>query len=140
MTYNDPSPYLLGINTTYPRSRTLTYRMSPALQVLALSLNGANYNNALDGKPLFVTTFDTIKGETTQITGNVSTKPTQQAIVEGSQYAWESTAISASLLWRTTSDDDDVEGFSGAVLCLGRPSDQNVRAVVSQNFVTLVKK
>ncbi|KAM5438140.1 hypothetical protein McanMca71_000441 [Microsporum canis] len=120
MTYNNPSPYLLGINTTYPRSRTLTYRMFPALQVLALSLDGTDYNNALDGK--------------------VATKPTQQAIVEGSQYAWESTAISASLLWRTTSDDDDVEGFSGAVLCLGRPSDQNVKAVVSQNFVTLVKK
>ena len=68
-------------------------------------------------------------------------KEVQRVVVAGTEYLWDRIAFSqtASLLWRTEQISDAAESFSGSVLCLGRPTDQVVKAVLFQNFETLVK-
>ncbi|KAM5467843.1 hypothetical protein MferCBS49748_003823 [Microsporum ferrugineum] len=99
----------------------------------------ANYVDALDGQPVFTTRFDVGRNRREQQTGTVSNSVTKEAIIEGSEYTWVSSAITASLLWRTRPDDFTLIGFSGSVLCLGRPSDETIKAVVFQNYCTQIK-
>jgi hypothetical protein len=61
----------------------------------------------------------------------------QEDLSVAGQYTWdrESSRVSRSLLWRTAqSDDQSVIGASGSVLCMGKPQDEEVSAVVFQNF------
>lgn len=60
----------------------------------------------------------------------------QAAIAAGSDYSWTRQAVAqnTALLWRTSYDGDSLQGFSGNVLCLGKPTDPTVQAVVFQNF------
>jgi hypothetical protein len=99
----------------------------------------ADYEDALDGNSVFVTKFDVWINKERREFGNTSSKPTQAAIVEGSEYLWLSTAVNASLLWRTHEDYRTVKGFSGSVLCLGHPSDKTVKAIVFQNYELPIK-
>ncbi|KAM5449053.1 hypothetical protein McanCB49686_006865 [Microsporum canis] len=99
----------------------------------------ANYVDALDGQPVFTTRFDVGRNRREQQTGTVSNNVTKEAIIEGSEYTWVSSAITASLLWRTRPDDLTLMGFSGSVLCLGRPTDETIKAVVFQNYCTQIK-
>ena len=48
-----------------------------------------------------------------------------KATVLGSQYLWDRQAWSrsASLIWRTVETSSPATGWSGSVLCLGKPSD-----------------
>ena len=71
------------------------------------------------------------------VTGTFSTRRlAQEAIAHGAQYSWDTKARTpnTALLWRTLHDSDTVQGTSGSVLCLGRPSDPYARAVLFQNF------
>jgi hypothetical protein len=65
----------------------------------------------------------------------------QNAVVMGTQYTWNREAfhVNASILWRTNHDHDRATGFSGSVLCLGKPTDKVAKAVVFQNFESPVK-
>lgn len=101
----------------------------------------ADYIDALEGKPVFTTTSDVSINQERRVEGQIATNSTKQAMIEGAEYVWESSAITASLLWRTIGKDNQpVDKFSGPVLCLGRPTDENVKAVVFQNYVTPVKE
>ena len=99
----------------------------------------ADYEDALDGSAVFVTKFDVWINKEKREYGNISNKRSQEAIVEGAEYLWQSTAVSASLLWRTNEDYRNVQGFSGSVLCLGHPSDKTVKAIVFQNYEMPIK-
>lgn len=75
----------------------------------------ATYSSVLDGGPLFVMRMNCVTG------------------------TWRSFSQNASLLWRTNYDHDRADGFSGSVLCLGRPTDKNVTAVLFQNFESPIR-
>jgi hypothetical protein len=101
----------------------------------------ASYRDALDGYPVFASMsycVDTDIRRTDQ--GMIATEATKAAVVQGAEYFWVSRAVSASLLWRTEWDNVPLLGFSGSVLCLGRPSDAKVSAVVFQNYQTPIKR
>lgn len=96
----------------------------------------ADYTEALDGKPVFVTTFN-VSTSKTQV--HSRTASIQQAVVEGTEYFWGAQGrISASLFWRTDQDYDHAEspGNTGSVLCLGKPGDENISIVAFQNYET----
>jgi hypothetical protein len=100
----------------------------------------AEYEQALDGQPVFVTRLNAGINKDQQEDGTISTMETKQAIIEGAEYFWWSSAVSASLIWRTREDYRDVREFSGCVLCLGRPADKSVKAVVFQNYEFPIKR
>lgn len=100
----------------------------------------ADYENALDGQPVFMTRFDVCINRVREEQGRIATESTKVALVQGAEYWWLSRAISASLLWRTKEDYRPVSGFSGSVLCLGRPGDAEVDAVVFQNYQTPMRR
>jgi len=61
----------------------------------------------------------------------------QEDLSVAGRYTWEREAwrVGRTLLWRTAqSDDQSVIGTSGSVLCMGKPQDEEVSAVVFQNF------
>jgi hypothetical protein len=69
--------------------------------------------------------------------GTVIPVDVQEDLAESAQYIWDrdSRTVGRSLLWRTQDGDDvSVGGASGSVLCLGKPTDSEVQAVVFQNF------
>lgn len=100
----------------------------------------ANYKDALDGKPVFVARFRVWVNSAVKEYGVTSTEATKQALVEGTEYLWIERAVSASFLWRTIDGDRrSIGGFSGSVLCLGRPTDTSVKAVVFQNYETPIR-
>ncbi|GBF66033.1 hypothetical protein TMEN_8751 [Trichophyton mentagrophytes] len=143
-TYDNPSPlYPYPAGYTHDLSlftdSNLPRITSPA--GVGMVTGWADYIDALEGKPVFATTFDVWINKERQVEGQIDTNSTKQAMIEGAEYMWESSAITASLLWRTVGKDNQSVGkFSGSVLCLGRPTDENVKAVVFQNYVTPVKE
>ncbi|KAK1761794.1 hypothetical protein QBC33DRAFT_553309 [Phialemonium atrogriseum] len=111
----------------------------------------ADMRKVLDGGPLFLTAqllhlgphatnksvFGTVTGEEAQ---EAILTEADDAMAEGHQYFFdrETLDVSVALLWRVVPKDQTrnmtVSGFSGSVLCLGRPSDRTAKAVVFQNF------
>lgn len=124
----------------------------------------ARVTEALEGKPLFITSTvayserDTIHGEVLdEGTRNLLQNHTKEVAAEGTQYSWDRDTLSQSvaLLWRVVPDpktvaaattksskqdldnyDRSVTGHSGSVVCLGKPTDKTVKALVFQNFQT----
>jgi hypothetical protein len=127
VTYDEPSP-ILRYPTGYRHDLSLVTgsnlpnARSPA--TVPKITRWADYDEALDGKPAFVMRLD-----------GASRNSVQPALVEGTAYFWDAGGrVSASLFWRTPDDFDDVSETSGAVLCLGRPGDEEAKAVVFQNY------
>lgn len=97
-----------------------------------------NYCDALDGKFAFAMALNARTQVSTRETRRDEFGILQKAIVEGTEYLWDRKAHSQSvaLLWRAMHDGTDMEGLSGSVLCLGRPTDAHCRAVVFKHFET----
>lgn len=101
------------------------------------SVNGwAQYEDALDGQPVFTCLFNAWIDKLKILEGNVAARVTQQAVVVGSEYLWlkKSHSQSASILWRTEIDWTSSRGWSGSALCIGKPTDLIAKALVFQNF------
>ncbi|KAK2785042.1 hypothetical protein FQN52_008764 [Onygenales sp. PD_12] len=141
--YDDPSPTL-----PYPAGyrHDLCLSTGPNLPHISsppgvgMVTEWAEYEDALDGMPVFVTRFDAWINKSHHEHGRTSTDVTKRASVEGTEYLWLDQAVTASLLWRTDEDWRDAQGCSGSVLCLGRPTDPNIKAVVFQNYQTPINK
>ena len=71
----------------------------------------AEYTDFLDGKPLYMTSMH-IESRKPTITGRTVKNTARIAIGEGVQYMWNRDAVkqSASLLWRTEYDYENVTG------------------------------
>lgn len=125
-TYDEPSS-ILSYPYGYQHDLSLLTSSSsniPSSQNLGGSgITGwANYEEALDGKPVFVRQLDDIASSV-------------RALIEGTAYFWDkSDRVSASLFWRTEEDFDCASKNSTAVLCLGKLTDRNDRAVVFQSY------
>ncbi|KAJ5666055.1 uncharacterized protein N7477_008503 [Penicillium maclennaniae] len=96
----------------------------------------ASYSAALAGSDVYVTRMNTVVGRWLLLEGTVDPNAIRNATVIGTQYLWDRTAYSqtASLLWKTKEPFSPADGWSGSVLCLGRPTDESSLAVVFQNF------
>ena len=96
----------------------------------------AAYEDALDGQPLFCCLFHFGDKAAEILEGGIASRETQEALVIGSEYIWEKKAVtqSASILWRTNQDYTTASGWSGSTLCVGKPSDKQVKALLFQNF------
>jgi hypothetical protein len=99
------------------------------------------YSDVLDGGAVFVTRIKMCTGAWRQLEGTGLSREAQRAVIAGAEYVWDKTTCSqtASLLWRTENVSDSARSFSGSVLCLGKPTDRVVKAVLFQNFETPVK-
>jgi hypothetical protein len=96
----------------------------------------ASYSAALAGSDVYVTRMNTVVGKWLILEGTVDPNAIRNATVLGTQYLWDRTAYlqTASLLWKTKEPFSPADGWSGSVLCLGRPTDKSSRAIVFQNF------
>ncbi|KAJ9485749.1 hypothetical protein VN97_g7602 [Penicillium thymicola] len=96
----------------------------------------ASYSAALAGSDVYVVRMDTLVGKWILLQGTIDPNAIRDATVIGTEYLWDRTARSqtASLLWTTTEPFTPTIGWSGSVLCLGRPTDQSSKAIVFQNF------
>jgi hypothetical protein len=154
MTYDPhPLPTLLPFPSGFTHDLSLlpfpsgfTYDLSPItdenLPTLTNSPNTpsivgwGSYKAVLDGGPVFMTRLNVTTGRWRQSAGQGVSIATQLAIAAGCDYSWTRRAVSqkTALLWRTAYDADCVMGYSGSVLCLGKPTDATAQAVVFQNF------
>ncbi|KAJ5997397.1 hypothetical protein N7522_009057 [Penicillium canescens] len=96
----------------------------------------ASYSAALAGSDVYVTRMNTVVGKWLLLEGTVDPNAIRNATVIGTQYLWDRSAYSqtVSLLWKTKEPFTPADGWSGSVLCLGRPTDESSQAVVFQNF------
>lgn len=96
----------------------------------------AQYEDALDGQPVFTCLFNAWIDKLKILEGNVAARATQQAVVVGSEYLWlkKSHSQSASILWRTEIDWASSRGWTGSALCVGKPTELTAKALVFQNF------
>lgn len=96
----------------------------------------AAYEDALDGQPLFCCLFHVGDKAAEILEGGIASRETQEALIIGSEYIWEKNAVtqSASILWRTNQDHTTASGWSGSTLCVRKPSDKQVKALLFQNF------
>ncbi len=101
-----------------------------------------SYASVLDGGSVFVYRVNVATRRWRHLTGSGVSRPTQVAIAAGAQHSWESAAVApgTSLLWRTAYNADTAQGYSGSVLCLGKPTDPTALAVVFQNFESALKQ
>lgn len=77
------------------------------------------YENALDGTPVFVVSFNSRYEHWGTLKGNVASGAVRRAVVQGTSYSWEEN--NARLLWRMQEESHPTEGWSWSVLCLGQP-------------------
>lgn len=96
----------------------------------------AQYEDALDGQPVFTCHFNAKIDKLEIVEGIVAARATQQALVVGSEYLWLKNSHSqrASILWRTEIDWVSSKGWSGSALCVGKPTNPTAKALVFQNF------
>jgi hypothetical protein len=89
-----------------------------------------------------VSRLNVITNKWATLAGQGMSAAAQAAIAAGAEYSWSRRAVSPSiaLLWRTAYDPDTASGFSGSVLCLGRKTDSEARAIVFQNFQVPVRQ
>jgi hypothetical protein len=90
----------------------------------------------MDGAPIFMVAMNAQTGRFWAQEGTAMSSKAQEAVISGTEYLWDKEALSqsAALLWRTGFDSDDVAGYSGSVLCEGKPTDAEAKAVLFQNF------
>lgn len=100
-----------------------------------------SYASVLDGGSVFMYRINVATRRWRHLTGSGVSRPTQVAIAAGAEHSWESAAVAptTSLLWMTPSNADTAQGYSGSVLCLGKPTDPTAFAVVFQNFESALK-
>lgn len=98
----------------------------------------APYIKPLSGQNVFAVRMHTRFSKWKAITGIVDHDVFRDATVLGSQWIWNRTSRKqeASLLWRTFEDSQPVEGWSGSVLCSGKPEDEETQAILFQNYQT----
>lgn len=96
----------------------------------------ADYSATLDGQEVYVVCHQTNVGRWRVIRGTIDSALFERASVLGTGYMWnrEARTQNAFLLWHTGAELAPADGWSGAPLCLGRPSDAAAKAVVFQNF------
>lgn len=97
-----------------------------------------DYCDALEGQFAFAMALNVLTEHTTPEPRRDLFGTLQKAVVEGTEYLWDrkSRTQSVALLWRAMHDGTDMEGLSGSVLCLGRPTDPHCKAVVFKHFET----
>lgn len=126
VTYDEPSTFF-ACPSGYQHDLSLVtgpHLPATSSQDIPMITGWANYEEALDGKPACIVTLN----------GTTGTKM-KQAVVEGTEYFWDARGrVSTSLFWRTEDGFDVAEGESSAVLCLGKPGDSELKAVVFQNY------
>lgn len=95
-----------------------------------------DYGDALDGQFAFAMALNALTERSAKEARRDHFGTLQRAVVEGTEYLWDKKARtqSVALLWRAMHDGTDMEGLSGSVLCLGRPTDPQCRAVVFKHF------
>jgi hypothetical protein len=95
-----------------------------------------SYREVMDGAPVFVTAMNARTERFWAKEGTGMSGDGQEAVILGAEYFWDEQALSqsAALLWRTGYDSEDVRGWSGSILCQGKTTDAEVRAVILQNF------
>lgn len=96
----------------------------------------ATYSEALSGACVYAVRLNAVVGSWRALQGHVDQEALSKATVLGSQYLWEEQARSqsASLIWRTAENSSPANGWSGSVLCLGKPGDATSQAIVFQNY------
>lgn len=96
----------------------------------------ATYSDALSGAAVYVVRLHAVVGRWRAFEGAIASKEVRRATMVDSQYLCDRRAKSqnASLLWQTTEPSSPAEGWSGSVVCLGRPTDVSAKAIVFQNF------
>ena len=101
----------------------------------------ASYCDVLDGGRVFLCRMNVQTRGWRVLEGQSMSTEAQTALILGSEYTWdrESRTQNVALLWRTEWDHESVQGASGSVLCLGRPTDSVAKAVVFQNYEGLLR-
>lgn len=94
----------------------------------------AEYSEALGGCPVFVSRLNASCNAWRTLPGTVAEASTQIAVIAGSEYIWDRDirCQNASLLWRCEYAPDRATGYSGSVLCLGKPKDESCKAILFQ--------
>lgn len=94
------------------------------------------YEEVLPGPSAFVNCHSVVTSTFSTREGYGVPSNAQEAIAHGAQYTWDfkTRAPTTALFWLTLHDSDTIQGTSGTILCLGRPSDAHARAVFFQNF------
>ncbi|KAL4914813.1 hypothetical protein BDW62DRAFT_135821 [Aspergillus aurantiobrunneus] len=98
----------------------------------------AQYAKVLAGAPLYAVALNAQTQRWRVVEGAKVTPAVANSVLVGCEYIWDREAIdqAVALLWRSKDDVDSAGGYSGAVLCTGRPTDQHGEAVVFQNYET----
>ncbi|KAL3471811.1 hypothetical protein BJX99DRAFT_19516 [Aspergillus californicus] len=96
----------------------------------------AEYSAALDGQEVFTVCHHTLVGRWRDMRGTLDSTLFKRATALGTGYIWNTkdSTQSAFILWHTGDELSPADGWSGAPLCLGRPSDEAAKVVVFQNF------
>lgn len=108
---------------------------------LPLISNWGSYAEVLDGAPIFICRLNVVVDRWSVMQGQGMSKAAEAAVAMGSDYTWDRVTRSQNiaLLWRTNHDCDSLQGLSGSVLCLGRPTDTTAQAVLFQNYEAPLK-
>ena len=95
-----------------------------------------SYEALSAGAPAFMTACSPGTGNPGRKLCKAVSREAQKAIHEGSQYLWnkQHSNQAVSILWRTRDDEETATGFSGSILCPGKPDDGKCLAVCMQNF------
>ncbi|KAJ5296954.1 uncharacterized protein N7443_007847 [Penicillium atrosanguineum] len=138
-TYDQPSrirPYLEGYNHDLCLISDATLPDIGSPPGYPTVTGWADYSAALDGQEVYVVCHQTNVARWRVIRGNLDSTLFKRAAVLGTGYMWDRKRKSQSsfLLWHTGTQLTPADGWSGAPLCLGRPSDTAAKAVVFQNF------
>ncbi|KAJ5585423.1 uncharacterized protein N7459_005223 [Penicillium hispanicum] len=138
-TFDDPSPTLaypagyrhdLSLITDYNLPAVVS---PPGYPVVS---EWASYSAALAGGDVYAVRMHAAVGKWLLLQGTINPNAIRDATIIGTEYRWDRTARSqtASLLWTTAEPFTPARGWSGSVLCLGRPTEQTSKAIVFQNF------
>lgn len=95
-----------------------------------------SYEALSAGAPAFMAACSPETGNPRRQLCKVVSREAQKAIHEGSQYIWnkQHSNQTVSILWRTRDEEETATGFTGSILCLGKPDDGKCLAVCMQNF------
>lgn len=96
-----------------------------------------SYADALSGAKLYVVRMNVTTGNWEVKQGAADTIAARCSTVVATQYLWcrVTRAQTCSLLWIAEPEPfSPGVGWSGSVLCLGKPTDKSAKAVVFQNY------
>ncbi|KAJ5888631.1 hypothetical protein N7495_008672 [Penicillium taxi] len=96
----------------------------------------ADYSTALDGQDVYTVCHHANVGRWRVIEGKSDSTLFSRAVILGTGYRWNQRDHTQAvfLLWHTEPALTPANGWSGAPLCVGRPSDPIAKAAVFQNF------